>query len=177
VVLVGFGLTGHGATGATEGDALKRAGLNRFEALGEEIDFQEDERLPAGVMLVTDFDSGLAINNTLQIDQAIASDLGFASDEAFAAVGDSGGPIFIDGAIAGITAYGLGLTTGDATADPFDASWGELSFDTRVSSFQDFILTATDGQAVFVPEPSTWTLLGCAAATLALIAARHQRRN
>ena len=37
----------------------------------------------------------------------------------------------------------------DAT-DYSDSSWGERDYHTRVSNFQDFIMTATEGQAVFV---------------------------
>jgi hypothetical protein len=163
-VLVGYGIMGHGSTGAIESAHVKRAGLNRFEALGEDIDFSQigvEGRIPPGVSLVTDFDGGLPTNNALQLDQGIASDLGFGPDEAFLALGDSGGPVLIDGAIAGVMAWASGFATGDATADPYDSSWGELSFETRVSSFQDFITSATDGQAVFVPEPGAWLLLVC----------------
>ena len=40
-----------------------------------------------------------------------------------------------------------------------DSSWGEASFFTRVSHYRDFILAATNGTAVFVPEPSNVVLL------------------
>jgi hypothetical protein len=178
VVLVGYGIMGHGSTGAIESAHMKRAGLNRFEALGEDIDLRHigtDERLLPGVIIVTDFDSGLDANNTLWLDQGITSDLGFGADEAFGALGDSGGPVFIDGAIAGVMAWASGFATGDATADSFDSSWGELSFDTCVSNFQEFITTATGGQAVLVPEPGALAFAVCGAVGITMFTARSRQ--
>jgi hypothetical protein len=153
VVLAGYGLTGHGPTGAELSiESVKRAGLNRIDARGE--DFDNGEYAPApGFTLVYDFDSGLAANNALAL-VGVSSDLGFGADEVASASGDSGGPVFIDGAIAGIVSRGLGGYESDVTPQEVDGSWGELDLLTRVSSFQDLILAGTDGQAVFVPEPS-----------------------
>ena len=106
--------------------------------------------LIAGIeQLVYDFDSGLQEHNTLA-GLGIQSDLGFAENEVFAARGDSGGPAFrMDGSIAGIVAFGGRLD------DAPDESFGAVAFDIPVASFQDFISTATNGSAVFVPEPAT----------------------
>ncbi|MEX2139040.1 MAG: trypsin-like serine protease [Pirellulales bacterium] len=176
-VIVGYGATGHGATGVNDESTIKRAGLNRFEAFGEEIDLGRADRIPPGSALVIDFDSGLARNNTLQEHFLIPSDLGFGADEVSTARGDSGGPAFIGGAIAGITATGFSSFPTDVTPGvPFDSAWGSLNFQTRISSFQDFIETATDGQAVFVPEPSTATLF-TAATILALLCRALCRAN
>jgi hypothetical protein len=119
----------------------KRAARNRYEAIRNDqgVDF-----------LAYDFDSGLPENNALAIFGE-ESDLGFGADEGFSATGDSGGPIFINGAIAGVTAFGETLPAADVN-DMLDASWGEASFDTRVSQFQDFIREATGGAARFVPD-------------------------
>src|SRR5688572_8594266 len=81
VVFAGYGLTGHGGSGAVEDlRTSKRAGRNRIEATSEDIDFK---LVPTpsnlGPMLVTDFDSGLAANNALLAHQSIASDLGFSA--------------------------------------------------------------------------------------------------
>jgi hypothetical protein len=168
-VVVGYGATGHGATGVNDESTIKRAGLNRFEAFGEEIDLGSADRIPPGAALVIDFDSGLASNNTLLEHFRVPSDLGFGADEVSTTRGDSGGPAFIGGAIAGITSFGLSDFPTDVTPGvPFDSAWGSLNFQTRISSFQDFIETATDGQAVFVPEPST-AILFTAATILALL--------
>jgi hypothetical protein len=169
-VVAGYGFTGHGSTGATDDSSLKRAGLNRFEAYGEDIDLGIAERMPPGAMLVIDFDSGLTANNTLQTHLGMMSDLGFGADEVIPAHGDSGGPVFIGGAIAGITSAGFDDFPTDATPDiPGDSAWGAVGFNTRVSSFREFITTASDGQAVFVPEPGTWLLLATGLLSTALV--------
>jgi hypothetical protein len=66
-----------------------------------------------------------------------------------AASGDSGGPVFIGGAIAGITSSAGRLPEADSTDDT-DASWGEVAFNMRVSAFQEFLTEATGGAEVFV---------------------------
>jgi hypothetical protein len=158
-VLVGYGFTGHGSTGVTEPSVpAMRAGLNRFDALGDEVvfgPFPIPGRPRGENLLVTDFDSGLAANNTLKAHHGLESDLGFGDDEVQGAPGDSGGPVFIGGAIAGLLSFGFGIPSTDATPLPLDSSWGTLGFNTRVSSFRAFITTATNGHAVFVPEPTT----------------------
>jgi hypothetical protein len=161
-VINGYGNAGFGPTGTAFGfdpTATKRAGLNRIDARGE--DFDNGYFTPApGLTLVYDFDSGLDANNTLGL-LGVPSDLGFGAAEVMSASGDSGAPVFIDGAIAGIIANGLGGHDSDVTPAVTDASWGELDFVTRVSSFQEFILAGTRGQAVFIPEPGTTALLAC----------------
>jgi hypothetical protein len=144
-VLAGFGLAGFGPVGEDQRFDLlptKRAGLNRYEAIYgefEDVDF-----------LVYDFDSGRNQNNSLALS-GFSSDLGFGVDEVFSAAGDSGGPGFLNGAIASVVAFGDRLAAADVNNE-LDGSWGEASFDTRVSQFREFIMNATDGQAVFVPE-------------------------
>ena len=75
--------------------------------------------------------------------------------------GDSGAPLFVGEAIAGVHAFNAWLQAADVN-EAFDSSWGEVSFNTRVSSFQDFIVTSTGGEAVFVPEPSSKMLFALA---------------
>ena len=79
------------------------------------------------------------------------SDLGFGADEVESATGDSGGPVFVNGAIAGITSFGQWGFETDFDPDVI-GTWGEVSFDTRVSSFQEFLTAATGGEAAFVLE-------------------------
>jgi hypothetical protein len=161
IVVAGYGAPGHGSTGqGEEARPTKRAGLNRYEAVRDDY--------PSVDFLAYDFDSGLPANNALAWF-GVESDLGFGADEVFAAIGDSGGPTFIKGAIAGITAFGLSLPEADVN-DQTDASWGEAGFDTRVSMFREFILDATGGQAQFVPEPTSLLLMiiGCVVASSAL---------
>ncbi len=142
-VMAGYGSPGHGSIGArgeTGPTIRKRAGLNRYEAIRDDyvgVDF-----------LAYDFDSGLAENNSLELF-GVESDFGFGDDETVNAVGDSGGPTFIQGAIAGVMAFGGRLPEFDVN-DELDSSWGEAAFDTRVSTFREFIVEATDGLARFV---------------------------
>jgi hypothetical protein len=109
-VLVAYGEPGHGVSGfddTTGEQPTQRAGRNRYEAIrnDEGTDF-----------LTYDFDSGSEFNNTLPL-LGFDSDLGFGADEVFSATGDSGGPTFIGGAIAGVTAWGGRLPATDVTSE------------------------------------------------------------
>ncbi len=99
-------------------------------------------------MLVYDFDSGFVQHNVFTGSDG-EPDLGFGVDEVVSASGDSGGPVFIHGAIAGVTARGERVPQTDSNS-VLDSSWGELGLDTRVSSFRAFITEATGGEAVFL---------------------------
>jgi hypothetical protein len=109
--------------------------------------------------------------------------------ETNTAPGDSGGPAFIDGKIAAITSFGItgailtfdpdtgtivcgGPDDIDISFDPdfptcTDSSFGEISGDTSVSYYRDFVDAALTRRLVFnfVPEPATimLTLGGIAA--------------
>ena len=109
-VFAGYGYTGHGSTGANDRfDTIptKRAGLNRID------DVRDD--FPGVEFLASDFDSGLAANNSLELI-GFESDLGFGDHEVLAASGDSGGPVFINGAIAAVTSWGDRLPAADVNA-------------------------------------------------------------
>jgi hypothetical protein len=152
-VLTGYGTAGHGSNGEDiflDPLPTKRAGLNRIDL----VDFLAEESVS---IIVADFDSGLTENNTLALFD-LDSDLGFGDDEVGMASGDSGGPLFIGGAIAGVNVFVAQPLAGDVNDLP-DASWGEISGAVRVAPFRDFIISATGGKAVFVPEPSTLLLL------------------
>ncbi|MBC8229691.1 PEP-CTERM sorting domain-containing protein [bacterium] len=78
------------------------------------------------------------------------------------APGDSGGPTFIDGEIAGITSYGVTLWGGDVSTSDIDGpfptlnnSFGEFAGDTRVAYYADFI-----NQTTAIPEPTTFAMFG-----------------
>lgn len=103
--------------------------------------------------------------------------------ETNTAPGDSGGPAFIDGKIAAITGFGITgailsfdpntftITCGDPTDidisfDPdtgscTDSSFGEISGDTSVSFYQDFVDAALRPgfQFTYVPEPASIALV------------------
>ena len=145
IVIAGYGNAGHGSTGSVESMGVQRAGLNRYDTAHDLL------------FLAYDFDSGLPENDSLGLS-GFESDLGFGVDEVMGANGDSGGPSFIGGAIAGVYSGTARHDTADVN-DTLDHSWGEAGFDARVSLHQEFLIDATDGQVVFVPEPSTWGLL------------------
>jgi hypothetical protein len=143
VVIAGYGVTGYGGLGIGDVESplyvnTLRAGLNRFEAVRDDLD---------NAYLAYDFDSGSPFNNALAII-GFDSDVGLGDEEAMTAPGDSGGPVLIDGAIAGVTSFGARLPSADIN-DVADYSWGELAFGIRVSAFREFLIQATDGAAVF----------------------------
>lgn len=138
---VGFGTRGTGERGEDEDDeeAIMRQGKNRYEALGEIFNETEEAETRPGSQLVYDFDSGRAENDALgaEFDK---SDLGLGWQEIGSSGGDSGGPAFIKGKIAGVSSTGMSSEVdGVDVTDENDTSFGEFFFDTRVSFFADDI--------------------------------------
>ncbi|MGL5510054.1 MAG: trypsin-like serine protease, partial [Microcoleaceae cyanobacterium] len=113
---VGYGFTGNGDTGANiQDDRQKRVGYNTYEddgrLLSENFQYYPN---PIGSQLVYDFDNGQAANDAL--GKLIGkNNLGLGLDEVNSAIGDSGGPIFLNGKIAGFTSWGVGGDTGITT--------------------------------------------------------------
>src|SRR5690606_2556212 len=67
---------------------------------------------------------------------------GLGQDEGLIAPGDSGGPAFIDGQIAGIASYIASLSRDNIHPDidrTINSSFGELGFWQRVSHYQQWI--------------------------------------
>lgn len=167
-VKVGYGSTGIGTTGAISGSSgTKRAGLNRYEVTMLGLAFigaqSIDDAIKSGFIkapdrqLIYDFDNGTEANNIfLTSNPASAGDLGFGVDEVAAAPGDSGGPTFINGQIAGITSYGFTIpeAAGADLVEGIQTSFGEVSVDSRVSQGLDFIDGIVFANAV-IPEPSS----------------------
>ncbi len=202
--LVGTGTGGWGAVGADSEtgypgglfDLRKRVGENIFEEYGKpffqailsHFGINEVPNGPANGMLLYDFDSGLAQNDVFGqlcsfADPALSSlcvkQTGL-SDEVSAAPGDSGGPSFINGQIAGITSWGeTGAILsfdgryiycgGTHDIDPSanvdngsctDSSFGEFNGVTNVAAYQSFIDAVLAGKVRFsrVPEPASMAL-------------------
>ncbi len=163
--VVGYGSYGTGSTGAifgTQGQK-KIVGENKFEALIDDL----NDVLPItniaspGSQLIADFDNGLAENDSLGFILGI-SDLGLGKQEVFVANGDSGAPWFIQGKIAGVVSYGAGYPFIPSPSDidtSLNSSFGELSSNTRVSSYAGFIDNViAESTSQPVSEPSS--LLG-----------------
>jgi hypothetical protein len=176
----GYGLSGQGDTGETGAYdfGTKRSGQNKYDALADVALENWWGRTPGvdfvpGSVLQYDFDNGKFDNETGtwpndafgfmfgDLDPLLRDPLGLGEDEVMAALGDSGGPTFIDGKIAGIASYRERLfnwpswyDSPDVNGWP-DSSFGEFGSDTRVSFYADWI------RAV-IPEPSSiivWSLL------------------
>jgi len=145
--IVGYGMTGQGDTGEAGAGGIRYQGLNVYETLGDPFNGMpaRDFALGAGsiqtepgTLLVYDFDNGLAVNDALGVLLGL-DDLGLGQNEAIAASGDSGGPNFINGQIAGVVSFGLAPVDSDLDGGTFNVTFGELQFDTRVSAYAEWI--------------------------------------
>lgn len=186
---VGYGGHGTGLEGVSlfdpkAFDSQKRVGQNVYEAGGDifnglfEIPYFPDFSLLPETTLSYDFDSGLAKNDVF--GQLFGSEfpelvnLGLGVNEVRSVWGDSGGPMLINGQIAGITSLGFGdnwipaLEGIDLIPDT-NSSFGEIAVDTRVSYYADWI------DKVTVPEPST--LVGLISVVGAGSILKRKKRN
>lgn len=168
--LTGFGVTGTGWEGANNSSGIRRQGQNRYEVTAELFGTSTN-------ILMFDFDSGLPANDALSY--VGFPDLGLGLNEVHIAPGDSGGPSFLNGLIAGVHSFGAGfascppdlVTPGNAFGGlgcKLDFSFGELGGDTRISAFQNFIDGAMQGGIGDAPEPGTFALTGAGLAAVAL---------
>lgn len=222
---VGFGTTGTLANGGESFDILKRAGQNNYEFFGSNVFsdindqvllFDSDngtaENDAFGFLwdllgLPSISDTGIYYSESLDAftyGPAVGGlppgggASGWRLVEVNSAPGDSGGPTFIDGRIAGITSFGITGAIFDGDCGPgfidpsFDADFfctnssaGELSGDTRVSAFlaetealRNFRrrgITNREGVVFFapLPQPASIALVGLGFA--GALAARRRR--
>ncbi|MEG4116672.1 trypsin-like serine protease [Microcoleus sp. N9_B4] len=148
---VGYGYTGLGAKGQDENsnsEAKRYSGQNRYDAL---IDVLKDatesdmSELVVGSQLIFDFDAGTSEHDALGRHFPRLRDRGLGKNEIATASGDSGGPSFVEGKIAGISSWGYSdrgfFKTNIADIDKIDdnGSFGEISGDTRVSFYANWI--------------------------------------
>ena len=147
----GYGRTGTGDTGDDIVSGTKHAGQNLYDALGDVFDTVGGIDPIPGSQLAYDFDNGLVANDAFDFfDSSLSggnlADLGVGANEVMSAPGDSGGPSFINGLIAGVTSWGLTLErrggppprTSDVDKQ-LNSSFGEFGFDTRVSFHADWV--------------------------------------
>lgn len=203
--IVGTGTSGWGAVGADSEtgypgglfDLRKRVGENIFDesaapffqAILDHFGLDFRPTGPADGVLLYDVDSGLAQNDVFgqlcnfadpELSSLCVTQTG-VPNEVSSAPGDSGGPLFVDGKIAGITSWGLtgAILTFDGTyiycagahdIDPSydvdtgsctDSSWGEINGVTNVAAYQWFVDAGLAGDLRFalVPEPASAVLL------------------
>lgn len=147
----GFGLSGTGTTGHAGGvfGAL-HAGYNDIDALWA----------ISGSPFAFDFDNGLAAQNSLgTATGAISSDLGLGGTivpiEVMLAPGDSGGPVFVNGRLAGVHSFISTSDFFDLDSAAFNSTFGERGGSTQIAPFSDWVTGVTA-----VPEPGTIFLLG-----------------
>ncbi len=162
---VGYGRIGTGVSGDSDPNSgdLKLAGLNQVDALNTVL---INAGVSAGIpdtQLIYDFDNGTEANDAFGIIFQI-EDLGLGVDEVNIGAGDSGGPAFINGQIAGVSSYSLRLTLrGRPSPDitPFiDSSFGEFAGDTRIAAYADWvdgILSQTNGYQVTIQDDEVLT--------------------
>ncbi|CAD5931530.1 Iron-regulated protein FrpC [Planktothrix tepida] len=140
---VGYGVPATGNSGEADYSDLvltKRMGQNRYEASGELFNsYPYYYSNQPGKQLVYDFDNGLPQNDAFGREFGI-NDLGLGLSEVNISPGDSGGPAFINGKIAGLTSNGFrSATPGIDVTNALDDSFGEYASDTRVSVYADWI--------------------------------------
>jgi secreted trypsin-like serine protease len=145
---VGFGIRGTGAEGTEDFETapVKRYGWNEYDFAIDLDDFYFDDGTVPDLSsdnaqgLIFDFDDGSAARDASGQYFGI-TDRGFGADEVNTTNGDSGGPGFVEGRLAGITSFGLGGEDGVVTDndDVENSSFGEFSVDTRVAFFDRWI--------------------------------------
>lgn len=171
ILLAGYGLSGEGLAGYVENDRIgptKRLVENRFDTTGEAVKdaFGRGiswDPLP-GSQLIIDFDNGSRTNDALGVLMGL-NDTGRGTAEGLIAPGDSGGPAFIDGKIAGVATYTASLSRNGQSpdvTDTLDSSFGEIGSFQRVSYYQQWIdqyLRLADPNAPTRPEDVETTIL------------------
>ena len=141
---VGYGIPGTGKDGEiddpVEDPSVKRFGENIYDALGDIFrDSPENITILKGTQLAFDFDNGESENDAFGVQYELKQ-LG-VDLEVNSTAGDSGGPAFIDGKIAGIASYGFSpIKDGiDVDNESGNANFGEYSVDIRVSAYANWI--------------------------------------
>ncbi len=148
MTLVGYGLPGTGVTGQLStyaGPPLRLKASNQFDAdmgtLKSSLGAVMAWTPTLGTQLAADFDNGSSSQDAL--GQLInLPGVGLGSNEGLVAPGDSGGPAFINGQIAGIASYSASLALGSVHPDVdalANSSYGEIAAWQRVSAYQQWI--------------------------------------
>ncbi|MDI1230105.1 MAG: trypsin-like serine protease [Methylobacter sp.] len=148
LTMVGYGLVGSGDAGTLatySGGALRMKANNQFDAdaamlkswLGSSISWTPT----AGTQLLADFDNGMTAQDAL--GRLINSPgTGLGQNEGMIAQGDSGGPAFIRGQVAGIATYNTSISQGSVHPDVDgvnNSSFGEIGAWQRISHYQQWI--------------------------------------
>lgn len=138
---VGYGRSGNGNDGDIISSGTKRQGQNIYDRTGADFSNVDD-----GV-LFSDFDNDTSTNNVYE-------GTGIGYEEINAAPGDSGGPNFINGQVAGITSFGTRTGSPPDVDSQINSTFGELSGDARVSEYSNFIQSFNSTPVPFEAEGS-----------------------
>lgn len=148
LTLVGYGVPGSGATGKLtdySGSPIRLKASNQFEAdasalkavLGSSMGWTPTP----GSQLIADFDNGNSSQDALgSLLNLVGTGLG--QNEGLITPGDSGGPAFINGQIAGLASYTSRFVRNGVSTDVDsvnNSSFGELAAWQRVSYYQQWI--------------------------------------
>lgn len=152
----GYGLSGYFSSGTDSSSypfGIQREGQNRYDALGDTmysaLGLTAGTDYVSGAVYQYDSDDGTSGHDAFGFFFGISNN-GLGINEVISASGDSGGPTFVNGELAGITSYGITLQytnkkTSDCTKQfgqpKLDSSCGEFAGDTRVSKYSDWIAT------------------------------------
>jgi hypothetical protein len=145
--MVGYGQVGSGSTGSTgQSDPTWRLkAQNTFDADATTLKSALGSGMGwtplAGSQLMADFDNGKSVNDALG-QLASLNGLGLGANEGLIAPGDSGGPAFINGQVAGVAGYVTSLSVGATHPDvdnTGNSSYGEMAAWQRVSYYQQWI--------------------------------------
>lgn len=148
MTLVGYGKPGTGDSGIStsySGAPIRQKATNTFDAdaaalkakMGGFMSFDPK----AGTQLIADFDNGNAAQDALGSLLNIKN-LGLGKAEGMISSGDSGGPAFINGKVAGIASYISSMNLNGAHPDvdnSLNSSFGEIGAWQRVSAFKQTI--------------------------------------
>jgi hypothetical protein len=94
-----------------------------------------------GTQLAADFDNGTRTQDAFGSFVGL-HDMGLGLNEGLVAQGDSGGPAFLAGKVAGVASYTSSLSNGEVKPDidtQSNSSFGEIAAWQRISSFQQWI--------------------------------------
>lgn len=148
VNLVGYGVPGTGSAGQLDnysGSPLRLKAGNQFDAdvgtLKNSLGLVIGWTPTAGTQLIADFDDGTTSHDALGRLINLPG-MGLGLNEGLISPGDSGGPAFINGQVAGIASYTASLSYGGIDPD-IDAvrnsSFGEVAAWQRLSHYQQWI--------------------------------------
>jgi secreted trypsin-like serine protease len=148
MTMVGYGTPGTGSTGLLtgyNGSPLRLKASNKFDADAATLKSYLGSTMVwtplSGSQLVADFDDGSSTHDALgRLINLTGTGLG--ASEGLISPGDSGGPAFISGLLAGVASYTSSLSFGGVNPDSdssSNSSFGEVAAWQRVSNVQQWI--------------------------------------